>query len=184
MPEAHRRKKDPNAVCSQIMENAARLAMEQGLSALTIETVATAAGVTKGGLLHHFPNKQALKEAVFEYFLVEFDAALQARMEADERTHGRFTRAYLELAFDTETKNEACEALWISSLTDPDLRKTWARWFKAKLDQYGETEDGLHLEVVRFAADGIWSGSVVGVHPRDRDSLRQFLIDIADRRFD
>ena len=44
---------------SAIVEAAMRVAEEQGLSAVTIDAVAEQAGITKGGLLYHFPNQAA-----------------------------------------------------------------------------------------------------------------------------
>lgn len=36
------------------------IAGRDGIAALSLNAVAREAGVSKGGLLHHFPNKQAL----------------------------------------------------------------------------------------------------------------------------
>ena len=55
MPEAHKRVKDPQAVRRRLMDEAKKLAIESGISAITVQAVASAAGVTKGGFLHHFP---------------------------------------------------------------------------------------------------------------------------------
>ncbi|MEP0456590.1 MAG: helix-turn-helix domain-containing protein, partial [Roseibium sp.] len=66
MPEAHKRVKDPQAVRRRLMDEAKKLAIESGISAITVQAVASAAGVTKGGFLHHFPSKQALIDAIFE----------------------------------------------------------------------------------------------------------------------
>ena len=65
MPEAHKRVKDPQAVRRRLMDEAKKLAIESGISAITVQAVASAAGVTKGGFLHHFPSKQALIDAIF-----------------------------------------------------------------------------------------------------------------------
>ncbi|MEP5147480.1 MAG: helix-turn-helix domain-containing protein, partial [Nitratireductor sp.] len=54
MPEAHKRVKDPQAVRRRLMDEAKKLAIESGISAITVQAVASAAGVTKGGFLHHF----------------------------------------------------------------------------------------------------------------------------------
>ncbi len=52
--------------------------LEQGERAATLDAVATAAGVSKGGLLYHFPSKAALVEGLCEYVehLAAEDAAL------------------------------------------------------------------------------------------------------------
>ncbi|MCA9997886.1 MAG: TetR/AcrR family transcriptional regulator, partial [Anaerolineales bacterium] len=38
-----------------------------GLASLTLDAVAEEAGLSKGGLLYHFPSKVALIEGLFEY---------------------------------------------------------------------------------------------------------------------
>ena len=57
--EQHR-KKDPVRLHRQLLESAAMIAGRDGIAALSLNAVAREAGVSKGGLLHHFPNKQAL----------------------------------------------------------------------------------------------------------------------------
>jgi AcrR family transcriptional regulator len=49
-----------------IIEAASRLFGEQGFSATTVDHIAAAAGIAKGAVYHHFPNKEAVFEAVFE----------------------------------------------------------------------------------------------------------------------
>jgi DNA-binding transcriptional regulator YbjK len=61
MANPYHRQKQPEAVRRALLEQAARLAVEQGVAAVTVQAIADAAGVTKGGLTHHFPSKQALK---------------------------------------------------------------------------------------------------------------------------
>ena len=63
MTNAHERKKQPEVVRRNLLDCAAKLAAEQGVAALSVQAVADAAGVTKGGLFHHFPSKQVLLEA-------------------------------------------------------------------------------------------------------------------------
>jgi len=44
----------------RILDAAGQLVTGQGTRHLTLDGVAQAAGVSKGGLLHHFPGKDAL----------------------------------------------------------------------------------------------------------------------------
>ena len=79
MTNAHHRKKNPEQVRLRLLQSARRLALENGLGAVSIEVVAAEAGVTKGGLFHHFPNKKALIDAVFQHMLRDFEADLERR---------------------------------------------------------------------------------------------------------
>ncbi len=174
----YRRKKPPGLVHRPLLDHAARLAVEQGLAGVTVQAVADAAGVTKGGLLHHFPSKQALIDAVFADLLDALDRQLDARIAADPEPRGAFTRAYLDSVFDIEP--EANGAVWaalaISMLTDPHLRTLWSDWGKARLERHRATDGSLELAAVRLAADGIWLADLTGVVVEERAALRDFLL--------
>ena len=85
-------------------------------------------GVTKGGLLHHFPSKQALIDAVFADLLDALDRDLDARIAADPEPLGAFTRAYVASVFDMalEADGAVWAALSISMLIDPQPRRLWS----------------------------------------------------------
>ncbi len=93
--EAQHRKKDPVRLHRQLLESAAMIAGRDGIAALSLNAVAREAGVSKGGLLHHFPNKQALIFALFARLLAIMEKAISELMAADNIAYGRFTRAYL-----------------------------------------------------------------------------------------
>lgn len=53
----------------RILEAAERVVMDVGAARLTLEAVAQAAGVSKGGLLYHFPSKESLLGALSHRFV-------------------------------------------------------------------------------------------------------------------
>lgn len=171
MAEAHRRVKNPEQVRERLIETARELALDHGLSAIPISAVAEGAGVTKGGLLHHFPTKNALIDAVFAHMLAELEAKLEGLMTADRRSEGRFTRAYVEAAFDADETRWG--PIWMTTLTDAGLREKWNTWFSGMIRQHGE-DDG-RLDVARMAADGVWLASLVGSPPRNLDALKALI---------
>lgn len=175
MSSAHTRRKQPDVVRRDLVQNAIALAARHGLTALSLQQVAEAAGVTKGGLLHHFPSKQALVDAVFNLMMVEFGEALADAMAPDPEPYGRFTRAYLELSLVDATDLDEWAALWRSVVTDPHLSARWGGWLGEQVAQYGTHEAGPALEAVRFAADGIWMGLFANITPADRGALRTYL---------
>jgi len=58
----------------RLLDAAERLVAERGASHLTLDAVAAEAGVSKGGLLYHFPSKSALLEGMVRRHLRELDA--------------------------------------------------------------------------------------------------------------
>ena len=105
--EAQHRKKDPVRLHKQLLESAATIAGRDGIASLSLNAVAREAGVSKGGLLHHFPNKQALIFALFARLLAIMEEAIAELMAADNVSYGRFTRAYLRYLSAT-----GCWTIW------------------------------------------------------------------------
>lgn len=183
MALAHHRKKNPDKVRRVLLDQAARLSVQDGLAGVSLQGVATAAGVTKGGLLHHFPSKQALVEAMFTDFLATLDREIDEQIAADNDAQGCFSRAYVEAMFrqgDIGT-DSACAVLGIAMLTDPRLREQWAKWLAARLDRHRLTDSAPELEVIRYAADGVWLADFMQVQPANRADLRNRLISATRR---
>ena len=83
---AYTRAKQPEQVRRALLDHAAAIAMDHGVSGITVQAVAAAAGVTKGGLFHHFGSKQALIEGLFADLLARVDAEIDA---LSKRTRSR-----------------------------------------------------------------------------------------------
>ncbi|QRM49923.1 TetR/AcrR family transcriptional regulator [Rhizobium sp. BG6] len=187
MSLAHHRRKQPALVRQQLLDVAARLTLEQGMGAVTLDGVSSASGVSKGGLLHHFPTKNALLDALFDSLLERFDADIDERMREDPVSHGRFSRAYLRAV--VELKDNPGEAAhWaqvtIAILAEPRLRARWRDWVQDRADEYVGTDSSIDAQIVRFAADGLWLADMVDSHGAgavDRQGLVTRLIELTGK---
>ncbi|GEO84190.1 MULTISPECIES: TetR/AcrR family transcriptional regulator [Alphaproteobacteria] len=186
MANAHMRKKEPDKVRRSLLDRTAKLAVDQGPAAITIQAVATAAGVTKGGLLHHFANKQALLEAVFADLLKQLTDEIDRYMAEDPQPFGRFTRAYVRAAFADHKLGvrSPWAALSVTMVADPGMRRLWSDWLDGHLAAHRATDDTPLLEIVRLAADGVWMADLMGqdrAEPRDMTGLEPQLLALASR---
>jgi AcrR family transcriptional regulator len=159
------RKNNPDAVRARLLECAARLIVDHGLPALTLENVAREAGVSKGGLLHHYPGKTALIDGLFEEVVDWFDARVEDVLERDENRPARFSRAYLRVvaAIDMsvpEEKRLAVLMLMLSS--DPHYCASWNQWVETRLHRHAQTDRTPIARTLRMAADGLWLSDLGG----------------------
>lgn len=163
MATAYNRRKQPELIRRLLLDCAATLALEQGLANVSVQAVSAAAGVTKGGLFHHFPSKQALVEGVAADLIERIDAEIDAIMAKDPVAHGRFTRAYVETTFTDPAMGPGSRwtALYLSMIVEPGLRRLWAEWYAGRMDRHRETDGGPALETVRRAADGAWLAQLI-----------------------
>lgn len=146
--------------------------VEQGPNAVTVQAVADAAGVTKGGLLHHFQDKKQLSRAVSEYLLSQMDAEIDQLMSQDSVEYGRFTRAYINAVLQdlASAQSEQWIALAAYSITESELKCMWNEWIKEKQRVHCDTDSDQMLQVLRYAADGIWLEVLLGNGYQDRHS--------------
>lgn len=160
MTNAYKRKKQPEQVRRALLDQAVKITLERGLSAVTIQSVADAAGVTKGGFLHHFPSKQLLIDAVYQELVDDAERELNDLMTQDPEPYGSFTRAYVTLTGNMLSAQDALSqqraALSMLTLTDPQMRERWAEWFNSQLVKHKTTDSHEALTLVRLAADGLW----------------------------
>src|SRR3954464_11750701 len=93
-------KRQPDITQRRLLDVAGELVTESGVMALTLDAVAKRAGVSKGGLLHHFPSKHALLMAMVEDISSRFMAQVAERAGSDPDAHGRSARAYVRTVID------------------------------------------------------------------------------------
>jgi len=145
-----------------ILDAAETVVATMGVANLTFEEVAREAGVSKGGVLYHFPSKEALTEAMIERFIDRFDTAVAKAAESDSEFVGRNIRAYVratvgEPPLTGELFDRANGAITAALANFPE-RLEPVRQQSARSQQMIEddTLDPIFATIVRLAIDGMW----------------------------
>ncbi|MBO2450577.1 TetR family transcriptional regulator [Actinomadura barringtoniae] len=140
-----------------LLDAAEAVLSEQGTQALTLNAVADRAGVSKGGLLYHFPTKEALVQALVARVIEEFDDLIASY---DDGSPGSYTRAYVEATFAVLTDGSRTYRRWsaiTAAATDPELaeplNEAMRRWHGR---DPGQDSDPVTAMAVRLAAEGLW----------------------------
>lgn len=175
------RKKQPDVVRRNLLDCTAKLAAEQGFSAVSVQAVASAAGVTKGGLFHHFSSKYALLEAVLGDLLTKLDTDIEALISRDRDDYGCFTRAYVNAFFNDRKREDYAQwsAMSVALISEPSLRQMWQSWMDGRMARHKKTDGDIGLELVRLAVDGIWLADLMSDNGRaanNGEALRKRLI--------
>lgn len=84
-----------------LLRAAIRVVQQGNVASLTLDAVAREAGVSKGGLLYHFPSKDALIKGLVSQFVAEWNRAMDWEFERDPEPElpGRWLRAYIRSCF-------------------------------------------------------------------------------------
>ena len=161
-----------------ILYAAASIVIEQGASRMTLESVAKEAGVSKGGLLYHFPSKDALIQGMIEQMNQEFTARIWAEYEKDDvgTNRGRWLRALIK-ATCTSTHLELSAGLMAAVLLNPELLEPNRQSYESRqklIEQDGV--DPVLANIIRLAVDGLWFSELLAFAP-PREPLRAQLLE-------
>ncbi len=71
---------------TQIIHAAVWLFLKHGYNTVSVSDIANRAGVSKGGLYHHFSSKEALAEAVVDFYIRDFYLKVRSSMSNTNST--------------------------------------------------------------------------------------------------
>lgn len=163
------------AARAKLLDAFVTILLEQGERAATLEAVAAAAGVSKGGLLYHFPTKDALVEGLAEH--VEKLAAedVDLMRAAPEGPVEYYIRT--SVFADTPLDRAGVALTRLSQTANPRAREALQRihqgWFDALAEEIG---DHATARAVALIGDGLYyraamSGETSTTPPEDVDDL-------------
>jgi AcrR family transcriptional regulator len=148
-----------------LLDAAAAVIRRDGAGAVTLDSVAAEAGVTKGGVLYHFASKRALIDGLIGRWLDE----LEGRLDGED-----LLTAYVR-ACDLDPEQSASEfGLLAGMIEEPEVlevaRERYADWMERML---AGVDDPVDAWLVRLAADGLWYSDLLGIAaPRGDDRRR------------
>ncbi|HEV7733708.1 MAG TPA: TetR/AcrR family transcriptional regulator [Candidatus Binatia bacterium] len=153
----------------RLLDAADTVVGRQGIANLTLEAVASEAHVSKGGLLHHFPTKDRLIEALVRRCADGWRTRYTAAWEETSDGPGRMARALVAmcLADDelwTEQLRQSSSAVFAALAQNPALIEPM-RVVYADLHRRIAADDlppGVG-EVVVTTIDGLWLNWVLGL---------------------
>jgi AcrR family transcriptional regulator len=152
------------ATQTEILDAACRVVLDKGVNALTLDATALEAGVSKGGLLYHFPSKDSLIEGMIERLIHAFDSALERELV---KTDGDWLAAYLNVSFISDPHyNQLSTALFAAIANNPTLLKPlqdhFVEWQKKAEETAPSPDVGT---IIRLAMDGLWVSDLMGFAP-------------------
>ncbi|MDO5067008.1 MAG: TetR family transcriptional regulator [Propionibacteriaceae bacterium] len=170
---------------TQLLEAAIAVAERDGLPAVTLDSVAAEAGLTKGGLLYHFPNRRALLVGVHDHLAAVWEADMLAELGAEPEAADPKDRLRAYIRVSSRAMNKAELVYLADAGDDPELTDEWKRVSDRWIGPIEETAT-THPEVALacLAADGLWvHDALSGRHlPQQvRDHLVEQILALLDQ---
>ncbi|QAA32906.1 TetR/AcrR family transcriptional regulator [Clostridium manihotivorum] len=155
------------SIKEKILYSANKVIEEKGLNSFTLDEVAKEAGISKGGLLHYYSNKESLIKGLIEKYVDLFETRIQSD-DVDESKNSNWLISYIQEQYnqskiDTNTMYGLLAAVASNqNLLQPvlDKRKQW-------VDKINKTKDPVLALIISFACDGIAFSNLLGLDVLD-----------------
>lgn len=148
--------------------------LTRGEEVLTMDAVVKRTGVSKGGLVHHFPTKEALMEAAVEENIRRYFVTMQESMEPLEADGKVGNQAYVECSLSPAMRQASADfARGMLRSFGSDFREhspvlnPWRRVFAERLDRFrqsGDAEGFTRAAILTLAIESFVVIDVLGLY--------------------
>lgn len=173
----------------RILEAAERVVGEVGAARMTLDGVAQAAGVSKGGLLYHFPSKEALLVGLAKRYVAHMSDCIAQAKNCEGHVEGHDLKACILGILEQPRARIAGmgAALFAAAANDLTVLEV-IRERKAQLTKQLESSnvDFSRAAVVMLAIDGLImreSLRISSFTEEQRERVVQQLLQIADEAY-
>ena len=174
----HKRPKEPEKVRKLILQTAEKLASAGGEDSVSFAKIAKMVGISTGAVIHHFPNKNVLLEAVVEIAIDSIEKTYEEKLKQATNKKYLFTKVYVQTAL---RGSDEFTTLLKLSLTSVDLSARWKERITEILLGADSTDRSEKAELLRFCADGIWLTKISSQSTKHTQRAEALLMEKLDR---
>ncbi|MBF0593647.1 MAG: TetR family transcriptional regulator [Candidatus Omnitrophica bacterium] len=168
-----------------ILNAAEDVVIEKGAGHMSLDLVARKAGVSKGGLMYHFPTKEDLLNEMVGRLIAQFYEKCETKAAILKPSRGRALKASIMAVLDPDDKRDRMGfSILAAAAQSPDLlvplRKAHQEHLKSLVDS------GLPFErasVISLASDGLMFLELLQISPfssEQRDKIKKQMIRLID----
>lgn len=159
----------------RILDALERLLLDLSAQQATLEAVAAEAGVSKGGLLYHFPTKEAMLAAMVRRMGARSDAQFAEAVAGGTEVAEFYLQTFDEADFEDRPLYQSVLAALRSAdgshgevhTAVVEVMRSWDHWLQAEFD------DPVQAEIVRLVGDGIFMAALLDLPAPDPGLHRQ-----------
>ena len=168
-----------------MLDAAEAIVMDEGAGKLTLDAVAERAGVSKGGVLYHFPSKDALLVAMMDRMILASQERRAEILAEIPEGPGRELKAELQASLvSKQEKAELCAGILAAIAYEPKLMEAVRAFHRGRFSAHTGSKGGMERSaLVLLAADGLFLLEMLGVSPftaAQRKALVNELFKIAE----
>ncbi|MBE5320308.1 TetR/AcrR family transcriptional regulator [Pedobacter sp. MR2016-19] len=175
MENPYKRKKEPEVSKQLILAAAAEIGVSDW-HRVTFQAIADKTGLSKGGIIHHFRNKEDLLKELMNQSLAE----LTEWIIEEKKSSGNEVGSLAYLRFIIGKSNDlhyrrTMKIVMQVVLINEEYRKTWDEWSNLYIGNGDDTGQGIKHLIMMLVADGLWYSDNLGIYNISDKKKQQIL---------
>jgi AcrR family transcriptional regulator len=165
MENPYKRKKDPEASKQLILHTAAEIGANADWHQVTFQAIADKTGLSKGGIIHHYPSKEELLEELMQQSLAELTQWIieEKKTSGQEMAHIAYLRFIAKKSSDLHYRR-TMKVILQAALANSEYREMWDNWFTEHISGGLAADQDINSLIIMLVADGLWYADILGVY--------------------
>ena len=172
----YKKKKDPIENRKLILEAAIELANKLELSQISFDALSKKSGLSKGGIIHHFPTKEAIFDTLFKENFKEYQNWVQEELKSEDMPNPSIALLRVTLRkCNEESYRKLMKVIYKCLVNNEQYCQLWNEWFSECIIKDLDEDSEIKTLLGSLVAIGIWNMNTLGLHKIETEKMDQIL---------
>lgn len=172
----YKKKKEPIENRKLILEAAIELANTLELSQISFDSLSKKCGLSKGGIIHHFPTKESIFDTLFKENFEEYQNWIQEELKSENLANPSIALLRVTLRrFDDESYRKLMKVIYKCLVNNEQYCKLWNEWFSEHIIKDLDEESEIKTLLGSVVAMGIWNMNTLGLYTIEPQKMNRIL---------
>lgn len=172
----YKKKKDPIENRKLILEAAIELANTLELSQISFDAISKKCGLSKGGIIHHFPTKESIFDTLFKENFEEYQNWVQEELQSEKLANPAIALLRVTLRkCNDESYRKLMKVIYKCLVNNDQYCQLWNKWFSDFIIKDLDEDSEIKTLLGSLVAIGIWNMNTLGLYKIESQKMNQIL---------
>lgn len=176
MNNNYKKKKEPIENRKLILEAVIDLANHLELSQISFDVLAKKCGLSKGGIIHHFPTKETIFDTLFKDSFEEYKHWIQEELASKKLKNPAI--ALISVAIknsNDENYRKLTKVIFKCLVNNEQYSQLWNKWFTEYIINDLDEDTEIATLLGSLVAIGMWNVDALGLYKIEIDKKHKIL---------
>ena len=172
----YKKKKEPIENRKLILETAVELANTQELSQISFDALSKKCGLSKGGIIHHFPTKESIFDTLFKENFEEYKNWVQEEIKSQDLPNPAMALLTITLRkCNDESYRKLMKVIYKCLVNNEQYCQLWNEWFSEYIIKDLDKDSEIKTLLGFLVTIGIWNMNTLGLYQIETQKMNQIL---------